>query len=305
LTLARAYEEKVSCEVSLNEEFGRVCRLENVNPQTMRRVEVDGKSFKYVFFRNSNIEFFTDEFVEQLEGVEYLNANEVGLMHIDGNALGRLPELLIFWGSQNDIESLDAGAFSGNFNLELICLKFNRINFVHHDAFHGLNRLFKLDLSSNRLVKLERIFDTLTNLMILDLSSNRIENLSDEVFKGLGKLRQLNLSKNQLKFLYAEALDPLVRLQTIDLCFNKLTVINKRILKYNKKLTKILFCGNQIRAIDSKFFANRKKKLDLMLLRSNACIDDDFDLVNGTLSKNDVMKFSSCYENFNQHVRNS
>lgn len=303
LAMVKAYEEKVSCTVSMNEEFGKVCRVENVNHQTMNKMEIDAKSFKYVFFHNSNIKFFTNEFVERLGKIKYLNVNEVGLEHIDGNVLGKLSGLLIFWGSQNELTNLDAGAFSDNRNLELICLKFNKINYIHPYALFGLSNLKSLDLSSNKLKSMEKIFNSLSNLVSLDLSSNLLETLDDEIFEKLKNLKQLSLSKNNLKSLNAEAFDALKSLEYIDLSFNKLEKISKRILKHNKNLNKIIMNGNKIKSIELKFFTNAKPKLNLILLRMNVCTNDDLTTQNGIISQNQLLKFNLCFENFNEHLK--
>lgn len=258
------------------------------------------KSLKYVFFRNSEIEFFTDELVEQLEGIEYLNVNEVGLEHIDGKILGRLKGIFIFWGSQNEIENLEAGAFNGCENLEYIVLKFNRISYIHEYAFHDLNRLIKLDLSSNKLKHIGRIFDGLHSLLEIDLSSNHIEHLHDEIFNDLQNLEALILSKNNFKFLNYKAFDSLVNLQHLNLCFNRspIPVIYERFLKYNVNLSEILLCNNKIKAIEKEFFLHSKPDLKLILLRMNSCTNEDLTVRTKTIISDELLKFQLCYDNF-------
>ncbi|XP_070492820.1 leucine-rich repeat-containing protein 70-like [Chironomus tepperi] len=296
--LAKAYKKEVSCKVSINEEFGKVCLLENVNLQT--KVNIQDKSLKYVFFQNSKIEFFTDEFVEQLERIQFLNINDVGLEHIDGNILGSLNEMIVFWGSHNEIESVDDNAFNGCINLEMISLKFNKISFIHENAFNSLENLFKLDLSSNRLKHIGKIFKNLYSLIDLDLSSNHIEHLNDETFINLSNLYALSLAKNNLKFLNSKAFDPLVSLEYLNLCFNKspIPIIYKRFLKYNVNMKKILLCNNKIKAIEREFFLNNKPSLDLILLRMNSCTNQDFTVSSKIIINNELMKFQLCYDNF-------
>ena len=272
--------------------------LENVNLQT--KVNIQDKSLKYVFFQNSKIEFFTDEFVEQLEGIQFLNVNDVGLKHIDGNIFGRLNEIILFWGSQNEIERVDANTFFGCMNLEFISLKFNKISFIDDDAFYGLEYLYKLDLSSNRLKNIGRIFKNLYSLVDLDLSSNSIEYLNDETFKHQSNLYALSLANNNLKFLNPKAFDPLVGLEYLNLCFNKspIPIIYEPFLKYNVNMKKILLCNNKIKAIERDFFLNNKPSLDLILLRMNSCTNQDFTVSSKTIISNELMKFQLCYDNF-------
>lgn len=264
-------------------------------------MNIQDKSLKYVFFQNSEIEFFTDEFVEQLEGIEFLNVNDVGLKHIDGNILGRLKaQIILLWGSQNEIERVDAYTFDGWTNLEMISLKFNKISFIHENAFYSLENLYKLDLSSNRLKHIGKIFKKLYNLVDLDLSSNLIEYLNDETFEHLSNLYALSLTKNNLKYLNSKAFDPLVSLEYLNLCFNKspIPIIYERFLKYNVSMKKILLCNNKIKAIERDFFLNNKPSLDLILLRMNSCTNQDFTVRSKTIVSNELMKFQLCYDNF-------
>lgn len=263
-------------------------------------VEIDTESLKYVYFENSEIESFTEEFVAQLKGVEFLNVNDVGLKSVDGRSLGLLDELLTFWGGQNKLERLETNAFSGNKKLEMIYLKFNRISFIHHKAFDGLVELFVLDLSSNKLKEIRNIFESLRSLVKLDLSLNRIEKLDKNVFKNLGELRELNLMKNNLKFLDPDVFKPLLSLEFVNISFNKspLGIISAELFKHNFHLKQIYLINNKIRAIDRKFLDNLKPSLEIISLRTNSCIDDDIIAANGTIAWSERLKLKDCNENF-------
>lgn len=270
-------------------------------------MNIQDKSLKYVYFKNSKIELFTDEFVEQLERIQFLNVNDVGLKHIDSNILGRLSKIILFWGSQNEIESVEANTFNECRSLELISLKFNKISFIHEDAFINLENLYKLDLSSNRLNNIGKIFKNLYSLVDLDISSNLIEYLNEETFKNLLNLHALSLAKNNLKFLNSKTFDSLVSLEYINLCFNKspIPIIYERFLKYNVNMKKILLCNNKIKAIEREFFLNYKPSLDLILLRMNSCTNQDFTVSSKTIISDELIKFQPCFDNFvDYRVRN-
>lgn len=283
--------------------FGETCRLENVNLETMNslEVEIDTKSLKYVFFDNSKVESFTEEFIEQLKGVEFLNANDVGLERVDGRSLRKLEELMIFWGGLNQIKRLEADSFSGNRKLEEIYLKFNKISFIDEAAFKNLYQLLILDLSSNKLNSLNLIFKSLKSLIHLDLSSNLIDKLPENVFKNLIKLKSLKLQKNNLKSLNPVVFEPLKSLEFIDVSFNKspIKVIPGDLFKQNINLQQIYFVSSKIQSIDRNFFQHSKPSLEVLSLRTNECIDDDLTSVsNGSLSKDDKRKLQKCFDNF-------
>lgn len=265
------------------------------------KVEIDTKSLKYVYFENSEIESFTEEFMDQLRGIEFLNVNDVGLESVDGRSLGILEELLVFWGSQNKLKRLEENAFSGNKKLEMIRLKFNRIRYIHPKAFEGLDQLFVLDISSNKLKTFEvQVFDSLINLIKLDLSMNLIEKIDEKVFKNLEMLRELNLMKNNLKHLDPKVYNPLVSLEFINISFNKspLEIIFGNLFENNFHLKQIYLINNKIKAIDSSFLENLKPKLKLISLRKNSCVDDDVLAKNGTIVHSEKAKLRLCNENF-------
>lgn len=276
--------------------------MENVNLERMSQleVEIDMKSLKYVYFENSDIESFTEEFAKQLKGVEVLNANDVGLKHIDGGIMGELSELIIFWGGQNRLKRLEAFAFANNKKLEVISLKFNRIRFVHPLALAGLKQLYVLDLSSNRLKTFDDIFKSLENLVKLDLSSNLIEIFDKEIFKSLGDLRELNLQKNNLKFLDPAVFEPLTSIQFLNISFNKspLEIIVGHLFKHNFHLKQVYLIDNKIRAIDRRFLLNYKPSLEIISLRKNICVDDDILMTNDTVTKSEQLKIKECNEVF-------
>lgn len=266
-------------------------------------VNIPHENLKYVFFRNSQIEFFTDEFVEQLEGIEFLNVNNVGLETIQDNVLGRLNEIIAFWGSQNKLKVLEDGVFSGCRQLEVISLALNRISYIHKNAFYGLEYLTILDLSSNRLKNLDEFFRTLYNLVELNLSSNLIEYFHDETFKDLQNLKALSIAKNNIKYLNAKAFDALSNLEFLNMCFNRspIPIIYGRFLKYNAKMKQILLCNNMIKAIERKFFLNKKPRLAIILLRMNSCTNEDFTVRNETIISEELMKFQLCHDNFDDY----
>jgi Leucine-rich repeat (LRR) protein len=264
------------------------------------RVEIDTKSLKYVYFENSEIESFTEDFMKELRGVEFFNANDVGLESVDGRSLGILEEMLVFWGGQNKLQRLEESAFSGNKKLKMIYLKFNRIRYIHSKAFDGLDQLYVLDISSNKLKTLDIVFDSLTSLIKLDLSHNLIEKIDKKVFKNLRNLHELNLAKNNLKHLNPKVYDPLVSLEFINISFNisPLEIITGDLFKQNFHLKQIYLIGNKIKAIDRHFLENVKSKLEIVSLRRNACVDDDVLGRNGKIAGSEMVKLRLCFDSY-------
>jgi Leucine-rich repeat (LRR) protein len=184
--------------------------------------------------------------------------------------------------------------------LEVIYLAFNRIKFIHKDTFKGLENLYVLDLSSNSLRTVDKVFDELFLLLNLDLSSNKIESIHKNAFKNLYNLRKLVISKNNIKFINHKVFDPLVNLKYFDFCFNQspIDVIDGKFLSKNVYLVNILLCSNRINAIDRKFFSNEKKNLEIVLLRGSRCTNEDVSFKSGKTNEEEFSKLKICFDNY-------
>ena len=76
----------------------------------------------------------------------------------------------------------------------------NHLTSLPEDVFNGLERLIRLDLTTNGLTTLpERVFSDLSNLEDLYLSDNELTTLPEDVFDGLARLETLHLSGNSFQ----------------------------------------------------------------------------------------------------------
>lgn len=264
-------------------------------------VEIDAKSLKYVYFQNSEVKTFTEDFLEQLRDVEYFNANQVGLERVDGRRLAKLKKMLVFWAGENRIEELEENSFSGNEKLEAIHLSFNQIRYIHPRAFNGLGNLVALDISSNKLKTLTGVFDPLPELVRLVMSQNPIEEFNQNIFKKLAQLRELKLLNLNLKYLDPKVFDPITNLEYINISFNKspLQKVPGNLFKRNYHLQEMILIKNSIQSIDPQFIRNYKPKLKHLSVRMNSCIDADFlYLKQGKIEDVDTDKFTNCFRNY-------
>ena len=296
--------EEIICKLSRHSDFGNSCRLENVliDSQTNHSdIKIKSVDNQHVFFVDSTIKYLSTDFLKQLKYMEYFNANGIGLEKIDRNSLKVFNLLYGFWGGQNKLKKLEAKTFIDNPSLELLYLKFNRIEYVSSHAFLGLDNLMVMDLSSNRIKTIQNgTFHNLYKLIKLDISSNSIEYLQEDTFEHLQSLRQLIIAKNNFKTINPHTFDPLVNLEYFNLSFNKSPIefIEGRLFKQNKKLNQVFLISNKIRSIDPQFFYNKKVKLTRISLRSNKCINDDVEPVDGKLNHDFNRQLEQCFMNF-------
>lgn len=296
--------EEIICKLSRHSDFGNSCQLENVviDSQTNHSdIKIKSVDNQHVFFVNSTIKYLSTDFLQQLKYIEYFNANSIGLKKIDRNSLKVFNLLYGFWGGQNNLKKLEAKTFINNPTLELLYLKFNRIEYISPHAFLGLDNLIVMDLSSNRIKNLEHgTFHNLYKLITLDISLNSIEYLQDDTFEHLQSLRQLILAKNNFQTINPHSFDPLVNLLYINMSFNKspIELIDGKLFKQNKKLNQVFLISNQIRSINPQFFYNNKNNLTRISLRSNKCINSDVEPLNGKLNDDYKRQLKQCFMNF-------
>ncbi|XP_051546799.1 adhesion G protein-coupled receptor A3 [Myxocyprinus asiaticus] len=101
--------------------------------------------------------------------------------------------------SNNKIQKLLNGSFTGLSSLERLDIKNNIITHIEPGAFYGLYALKRLDLSKNLVGCLHvDVFKGLTNLVKLNLSENKFSSLSQGIFDSLGALKILEFDSPYL-----------------------------------------------------------------------------------------------------------
>ena len=97
--------------------------------------------------------------------------------------------------SNNNLNVLPEGAFSGFIKLKALDLSSNHISAINGDMFIGLNILQTFNISHNSLRSIpDGAFSGLNMLQTLDMSHNLLQSLPDYVFSGLPNLLSLYLS---------------------------------------------------------------------------------------------------------------
>ena len=168
------------------------------------------------------------------------------------NAAEELKHLWSYW--SNDL-FVEASTFQNCAKLENLNLRghfFSRNFSIAPDAFLGLHKLIRLDLSGNELALInENWFFDLANLEVLNLNVSQLEEIPDTAFDNLRKLKKLYLDEN------------------------KIEMVTRRMFHNNKQLQLIHLDENQIKVIQSGTFAQFNKLTEL-ILSGNICIDETF-----------------------------
>ncbi|XP_029472367.1 transforming growth factor beta activator LRRC33 isoform X2 [Rhinatrema bivittatum] len=158
----------------------------------------------------------------------FMDANFVRILR--KSSMQRYSDLWSLSLGENNLESIESGAFSSNRKLEVLSLQDNSI-FVNCPvtavALQSLPALKKLDLSGNYLTEdmVGTLLQNLSSLESLSLARNIIMRLDSTVFESLGQLRELNLESNYIYEIEDGAFENSWRLQRLNLAYNHIPCI--------------------------------------------------------------------------------
>ncbi|XP_016044553.1 protein ELFN1 [Erinaceus europaeus] len=126
-----------------------------------------------------------------------LRLNENRIRALPSAALSRFANLTYLNLTKNEIGYVEDGAFSGQFNLQVLQLGYNRLRNLTEGVLRGLARLEYLYLQAN-LIELVTpgAFRDCPSLVNVDLSLNRIQRLHGATFAGLARLSVCELYSN-------------------------------------------------------------------------------------------------------------
>lgn len=122
--------------------------------------------------------------------------------------------------------TLPERVFANNSLLETIDISNNQIVYVPADCFVGLDSVTILDLSKNKIQRIENGTFAIKTLQILKLSDNRISHITENAFEALTSLETLLLDRNKLENIPSRLLNNLSCLTYFDLSNNNLLSVS-------------------------------------------------------------------------------
>ncbi|XP_020941626.1 protein ELFN1 [Sus scrofa] len=126
-----------------------------------------------------------------------LRLNENRIRSVQYAALSRFGNLTYLNLTKNEIGYIEDGAFSGQFNLQVLQLGYNRLRNLTEGVLRGLSKLEYLYLQANLIeVVTPSAFWECPNIVNVDLSMNRIQRLHSATFAGLARLSVCELYSN-------------------------------------------------------------------------------------------------------------
>ncbi|XP_077474801.1 protein ELFN1 [Stigmatopora argus] len=126
-----------------------------------------------------------------------LRMNENKIKSIQYSALSRFANLTYLNFTKNDISYIEDGAFSAQFNLQVLQMGFNKLRNLTEGILRGLGKLQYLYLQANLIETVTpNAFWECPNIENIDLSMNRIQQLDGSTFTSLTKLTTCELYTN-------------------------------------------------------------------------------------------------------------
>lgn len=208
-----------------------------------------------------------------LKRLRVLNMSSNAISKVADEALHGLRSLESLDLSGNRIVALPKEMFrDATKSLKELSLQNNSISMMSPGLLTNMNQLVTLDLSRNVLTSSwlnSSTFSGLIRLVLLNLSHNRISKLEPALFKDLYTLQILNLQFNEIEMIPADTFSPMSNLHTLELAHNRLTYLDAYSLNGLFALSLLALDSNLLEGIHPDAFRNCSSMLDLNLSGNN------------------------------------
>lgn len=222
---------------------------------------------------NNEISVVPAHAFSSLKRLRSLNVSGNVISMVDDSALRGLRSLEVCDLSRNRIVALPAGMFKDATNtLKELRLQNNSISALAPGLVADMNQLVTLDLSRNTLTSSwlnSATFTGLIRLVLLDLSRNKIVKVDPALFKDLYTLQILNLQHNEIETIPADTFSPMSNLHTLELAHNKLTYLDAYSLNGLYAVSLLSLDSNALEGIHPDAFRNCSSMQDLNLSGNN------------------------------------
>ncbi|GBP80576.1 Toll-like receptor Tollo [Eumeta japonica] len=201
--------------------------------------------------------FIQDNRISNVADRAFVGLSDLQILNLSTNALTALPpemfqssrDIKQIYLNNNSLSVLAPGLLEGLDQLQILDLSVNELTseWVNRDTFSGLVRLIVLNLSHNRLTKIDSlVFLDLNNLQFLSLEYNNIGRISEGAFSNLKNLHSLSLAHNNIIEVDSSHFSNLYVLNQLFLDGNKISKIDIRSFENITKLHDLGLSGNQL-----------------------------------------------------------
>ncbi len=207
----------------------------------------------------NEISVVDDAAIAGLSGLKVLRLNGNRLVALPPKLLRGAADSLQELGLQNNsLTGLAPGLFKGLRHLLVLNLSDNALtnDMVSEGAFATLLRLVALDLSGNKLSRLDRrLLSPLTSLQLLDLRGNRLHAMAGDAFLSQYNLHTLRLDDNGIESLHPRSFSGLSVLSSLSLASNRLQDVRPEVVENLTSLADLDLSGNLFDGVPSEAMA--------------------------------------------------
>ncbi|XP_055906844.1 toll-like receptor Tollo [Eupeodes corollae] len=193
--------------------------------------------------------FIADRAFEGLVSLSIIDLSENRLTSLPPELFSEAKYVKEIYLRNNSINVLAPGLFSELADLLVLDLSANELNsqWINAVTFVGLKRLILLDLSFNKISKLEQsIFRSLGSLQVLKLEENFIDHIPDNTFADLTNLHTLILSKNHITMIGANTLRGLNNILVLSMDYNRISKVDPMAFKNCTSVQDLHLNGNKL-----------------------------------------------------------
>ncbi|XP_019619335.1 PREDICTED: leucine-rich repeat-containing protein 15-like isoform X1 [Branchiostoma belcheri] len=176
------------------------------------------------------------------------------LVSVRQGDLSGLPLLRTLYLYDNQVQTIQVGAFDNNPDLEVLAVYNNKISEVSPGVFRGLNSLRELDMRANKITSIPAgVFNGLPSLWVVRLYENTINTMAVGAFSNLSSVEFFNFAANRLTRVVNGTFGSPQGATSLSLHENNISIIEPGALSSFVSLTSLYIYSNRISTLQGVF----------------------------------------------------
>lgn len=197
------------------------------------------------FFDTNATEFYsTNNVTYNRRSITSMSFRRCQMSRISFDIFATYPNVKVLNISSMELVQLQPN-LPANADLEMLDASHNRLEAIENGQFSSVWQIVSVDLSFNKIRRIEETAFGTMFCKFLDLSHNAIQHLPRGALSGLTKFENLNLAHNLLRTIQANTFDQLESLWFVALAGNNIRVVTNQ-----SNLVSLDLSFNEIRALD-------------------------------------------------------
>ena len=223
-------------------------------------------------FRDMNSLFELNMYGNEITNISQLNSllsplRNLTIIRFDKNSIEAMPDsgillsnIILFQATNNKLQVIKSGTFTGMHSLEMLYLGNNNIHTIEPGSFPLSLKI--LNLTGNKLRTINTQFNNLNSLEYLVITHNHITDFAKGALKNLPNLITLNLCHNDIRRIPPNTFYYLRNLEDLILCRNNLNIDFRKSNPFSGlvKLKGLDLAYNNISSIDGLLTSSQRER---------------------------------------------